>query len=172
MWWHEEEFLQMSLGPSFGQNPKNMVRFRHIPNITWFAARKWLVILTIAFVTKTCNCDVASFKIKGLVPCGSHLWAMQPRWSTATIEIHPYKDPCHCNNILVTLITVVSNPIGLLWYQKQITCEAAGQDYLTDNPGNIIHKVTTTVLSWKFALHSNRWLPYRCLWFQSAGLWL
>ena len=69
-----------------------------------------------------------------LVPCGSHLWAMQPRWSTATIEIHPYKDPCHCNNILVTLITVVSNPIGLLWYQKQITCEAAGQDYLTDNP--------------------------------------
>ena len=29
-----------------------------------------------------------------LVPCGNHLWAMQPLWSTATIEICPYKYPC------------------------------------------------------------------------------
>jgi len=30
------------------------------------------------------------------------------------------------------------------------TCQAAGSDYLTDNPGNI-HKVSTTALSWKFS---------------------
>jgi len=26
-------------------------------------------------------------------------------WSTATIEFCRYKDPCHCKNLLVTLIT-------------------------------------------------------------------
>jgi len=30
-----------------------------------------------------------------LVPCDSHLWAMQPIWSTATIEICPYKISLH-----------------------------------------------------------------------------
>jgi len=35
------------------------------------------------------------------------MWAMQPLWSTATIEIHPqYKDPCHCKNWLATLTTL------------------------------------------------------------------
>jgi len=42
-----------------------------------------------------------------LAPCDSHLWAMwamQPLWSTATIEFRPqYKDPCHCINWLATL---------------------------------------------------------------------
>jgi len=39
-----------------------------------------------------------------LVPCDSHLWAiaMQRMWSFATIEIRPYKDPCHYKNWLVT----------------------------------------------------------------------
>ena len=40
-------------------------------------------------------------------PCDSHLWAMwamQPLWSTATIEICPqYKDPCHWLATLTTL---------------------------------------------------------------------
>jgi len=31
-----------------------------------------------------------------LVPCDSHLWARQRMWSTATIEIYPYKGPCLC----------------------------------------------------------------------------
>jgi len=38
-----------------------------------------------------------------LVPCDSHLWALQHMWSTATIEIYPYNGPCHCKNWLVTL---------------------------------------------------------------------
>ena len=41
-----------------------------------------------------------------LVPCDSHLWAMwamQPLWSTATIEIALSKDPGHFNQTVVTL---------------------------------------------------------------------
>jgi len=45
-----------------------------------------------------------------LALCDSHLWAtwaMQPLWSTVTMEIHPqYKDPCHCENWLATLTTL------------------------------------------------------------------
>jgi len=76
--------------------------------------------LTIAFVTRIRT--VTSHGLRDdarLVPCGSHLWAMQPMWSTATIEIHPYKYPSHCKNLLVTLITLWL-PIGLLWYQTLI----------------------------------------------------
>ena len=49
---------------------------------------------------QNCNCDVVLRNDARLVPCDSHLWAMQHMWSTARIEI------CH---IVVTLI--------LLWYQ-------------------------------------------------------
>ena len=55
---------------------------------------------------KNCNCDMVLRDDARLVPCGSHLWAMQPMWTTITIEICPYKDPCHCTNLLVTLITL------------------------------------------------------------------
>jgi len=74
---------------------------------------------------QNCKCDVAIRDDARLVPCGSHLWAMQPMWSTAnfnccaTIEICPYKDPRHCTSLLVTLITLWF-PIGLLWYQRLI----------------------------------------------------
>jgi len=65
----------------------------------------WLVILTIAFVTRIAT--VTWFKgWCNVSPLWSHLWAMwamKPLWSTATIEIHPhYKDPCHCKNWLAT----------------------------------------------------------------------
>jgi len=47
-----------------------------------------------------CNCDMVLWDDALLAPCDSHLgamWAMQPLWSTATIEFCPqYKDPCHC----------------------------------------------------------------------------
>jgi len=62
-----------------------------------------------------------------LFPCGSHLWAMQPMWSTAT---------------LVTLITLWL-PYRFTLVSETDTCQAAGSYYLTDNPGNI-HKVATT----------------------------
>ena len=68
---------------------------------------------------QNCNCDVVLRDDARLVPCGSHLWAMQPMWSTATIEICLYKDPRHCTNLLVTLITLWL-PYGLLWYQRLI----------------------------------------------------
>ena len=58
-----------------------------------------------------------------LVPCDSHLWAMwamQPLWSTATIEIHPqYEDPCHCKNWLATLTILHVVTLGIWdWLHK------------------------------------------------------
>ena len=51
---------------------------------------------------QNCNCDMVLRDDAMLAPCDSHLWAMwamQPLWSTATIEFRPqYKDPCHCKN--------------------------------------------------------------------------
>jgi len=59
--------------------------------------------LTIAFVTRIAT--VAWFLGDArLVPCDSHLWAMwamQPLWSTATIEIALNKDPGHFNQTVV-----------------------------------------------------------------------
>ena len=90
------------------------------------ALQKWLVILTIAFVYHqlNCNCDMVLRDDARLVPCDSHLWAMwamQPLWSTATIEIHPqYKDPCHCKNWLATLITLWL-PYRFTWKKERCT---------------------------------------------------
>ena len=39
---------------------------------------------------QNCNCDVVLRDDARLVPCGSHLWA---------IEICPYKDPHHWINV-------------------------------------------------------------------------
>ena len=66
-------------------------------------AKKRLVIMTIAFVTRIATaCDMILRDDAMLVPCDSHLWAMwamQPLWSTATIEIRTqYKDPSHGKN--------------------------------------------------------------------------
>jgi len=55
---------------------------------------------------QNCNCDMVLWDYARLVPCDSHLWAMQLIWSTARIEICPYKDPCHCKNWLVTPTTL------------------------------------------------------------------
>ena len=44
--------------------------------------------------------------------------AMQYMWSFATIEIRPYKDPCHCKKLIGHFNhTVVT--LGLLWYRYQ-----------------------------------------------------
>ena len=77
---------------------------------------------------------------------------MQHTWSTATIEISPYKDPCHCKNWLATLATLWLPLVyfGIRdWLDK--TPARADPDYLIDNTGNI-HKFTTTVLSWEFLM--------------------
>ena len=68
---------------------------------------------------QNCNCDMVLRNDTRLVPCDSQLWAMQHMWSTARIEIRPYKDPCHCN-WLVTLITLHVITLSLLWYQRLI----------------------------------------------------
>ena len=66
--------------------------------------KEWFGILKITYIChQNCNCDVVLRDDARLVPCDSHLWAMQSMWSTPTIEIPPYKDPCHCKNWFVTL---------------------------------------------------------------------
>jgi len=44
------------------------------------------MICYFAFVTRIAT--VISRDDARLVPCGSHLWAIQPMWRIATIEIH------------------------------------------------------------------------------------
>ena len=68
---------------------------------------------------------------------GSHQWAVQRMWSAATIEIHPYKDPCHCKSCMIGHFVSETGCIRHLpgsWPRL---------------PGKI-HKVTTTALSWKY----------------------
>jgi len=50
-----------------------------------------------------------------------HLWAMQPMWNTATIELRPYKDPCHCKSIAHFNHTVVTLHVVLLGYHRLFT---------------------------------------------------
>ena len=50
---------------------------------------------------QNCSCDIVLRDDAMLVPCDSHLWAMwamQPLWSTATIEFCPLTRivPCGC----------------------------------------------------------------------------
>jgi len=87
--------------------------------------------LTIAFVTRIATV-ILSDDAK-LVPCGSHLWAIQPMWRIATIEICPYKDPCHCTNLLVTLIT--------LWLPYRFTLVSK-----TDCVRQLAHITSLTIL--------------------------
>ena len=105
--------------------------------------KKWLILFDNYICHQNWNCDMVLRNDARLVPCDR---TMQRMWSTARIEICPYKDPKligHFNHIVVTL--------RLLGYQRliaKVTCQAAGSDHFTDNPGNI-HKVTTIALSWK-----------------------
>ena len=115
---------------------------------------------------QNCNCDVVLRDDARLVPCGSHLWAMQPMWSTATIEICHYKDPRHCTNLLVTLIT--------LWLPYRFTL-VSETDCVRHLPGSwpiLPHWQSwehsqghyNCVVMGKFhALDGNKWHPHRCL---------
>ena len=63
------------------------------------ALQKMICYFDNCICHQNCKCDVVLREDARLVPCGSHLWAMQPMWSTATIEICPY------TKILTTVLT-------------------------------------------------------------------
>jgi len=126
--------------------------------------KRWFVILTIA-CHQNYNCDMVLSNDARLVSCDSHLWAMQGTWSAARIEIHPYKDPCHCENWLVTLTT-----LWLPWVYFSI------RDGLLKSPARQLAQITTLTILWTstrspqlcchgnfHALDGKRCLPHSCL---------
>ena len=82
-----------------------------------------------------------------LIPCDSHLRAMQQIRSTATIGIYPYKDPCKNGFVTLTTLWLTFGIRDMYWKYKTPARQLAQITSLT-----ILGtcKVTTTALSWKF----------------------
>ena len=134
----------------------------------------WLQKMTCYFDNcichQNCNCDMVLRDDARLVLVTAiyiwAMWAMQPLWSTTTIEIHPqYMQRSlpligHFNNTVITL--------GLLWYQTNCIRHLPGSwSRFPHWQSWNIHKVIigyTTVSSRKFSCpDGNMWLPHRCL---------
>ena len=81
----------------------------------------------------------------------------QPMWSTATIEICPYKDPRHCTNLLVTLIT--------LWLPYRFTL-VSETDCVRHLPGMQLADITSLTILGTFT----RWESFMPLMATSDSL--
>ena len=82
-------------------------------------------------------------------------------WSTATIEIHPYKDPCHRKNCMIGHFVSETGCIRHLSAQAA----AAGPDYLEIrtfmyNPCFVIPPYFTTIVIVQIHYLTTDWLPW------------
>ena len=95
---------------------------RIVSEVIWASClahcKKWLAILTMHLSTELQLwrgfkewCKISPLWLPSI-------WVMQHMWSKARIEIHPYKDPCHCKNWLVTLPHCGYPNFTLVWLHK------------------------------------------------------
>jgi len=89
-------------------------------------------------------------------------------WSTATIEICPYKDLRHCTNLLVTLITLWLPYRFTLVSETDCVRQLSGSWLILPHwqPWEHLQGHYNCIVMGKFhalAIDGNKWLPHRCL---------